>query len=109
MAVYILSIMNRSNHKVITIPKTWRVKNVGPDDRYVFAVELANGNLEIFCERSYYEQKFSKLKSPRDSGTGQAVPGQDTPAGNSGDGEQSSEMRSASTDISEKGVELIQD
>ena len=56
-----------------------------------------------------YEQKFSKLKSPRDSGTGQAVPGQDTPAGNSGDGEQSSEMRPASTDISEKGVELIQD
>ena len=109
MAVYILRIQQRTKHNVITLPKSWRNKQVSPDERYVFAVELANGNLEIFSERSFYGQKFGEFGLNQDIGAGEVDQGQDRPTGDNGTVRELEEIGSVAADTGENGVELLQD
>lgn len=109
MAVYLHRIIKQGRAFLISIPASWRKERIGPDDRYLFAVETAQGTLEIFPERSYYEQKFNKSKSPRDTGTGEVYQGEDRPDVDPGVSGQSEQAGSVTADLSEDGVERISD
>lgn len=109
MAVYLMRIIKQGRAILMSLPASWRKEHFGPDDRYIFAVETAQGTLELFTERSYYEQKFNKSQPPRDSGAGEVNQGKDRPGGDSGVGVEPAEAWAVATDIGEERIRRIPD
>lgn len=109
MSVYLMRLLKQGRANLMSIPATWRKEHFGPDDRYVFAVETAQGTLELFSERSYYEQKFSKFKSPRDTGAGEVDQGKDRPEGGPGTCGELEEAWTTAADIGQEGIRRLQD
>lgn len=69
MPVWVMTVMRQGTGYRISLPKKWVVENLMPDERMMFMIESGKGHLEVYTERSYYEQKLGKNPIEPDLGT----------------------------------------